>query len=283
MAQIIDGRALAKQVRAELKQRVSALVATHGVRPGLAVVLVGDDPASAIYVRNKTRACGRVGIDHFDHLLPASTSQEQLLELLATLNADARVHGILVQLPLPAHIDASAVLAAVDPLKDADGFHPLNLGRLMGGEPGVLPCTPAGVMKMIESTERPLQGLNALVIGRSTIVGKPMAHLLLAQHCTVTVAHSRTRDLPDQISRADLVGAAVGRPELVKGAWIRDGAIVIDVGTNRVGEGLVGDVEFSEASKRAAAISPVPRGVGPMTIAMLLQNTVDAAERTVRG
>lgn len=277
-AQIIDGRALAKQVAAELEQRVQRLISA-GRQPGLAVVLVGDDAASAVYVRNKTRACGRVGMAHFDHLLPAATSQERLLGLIAELNADPRVHGILVQLPLPPSIDARVVIEAIDPRKDVDGFHPNNVGRLAVGQPRFVPCTPLGVMRMLAEVGCVLEGAQALVIGRSNIVGKPMLQLLLAQNCTVTVAHSRTRELAEQVRAAEIVIAAVGRAELVRGDWIRPGAVVIDVGMNRVGEGLVGDVEFAGASARARAISPVPGGVGPMTIAMLLANTVDAAER----
>lgn len=281
-ARVIDGRALAKQVRGELKQRVSAL-ADKGIQPGLAVVLVGDDPASATYVRNKTRACNRVGIEHYDHLLPSSVTQEQLLDLVAQLNADARVHGILVQLPLPAQIDVSTVLQAIDPAKDADGFHPINLGLLLAGTPRFVPCTPQGVMRMLDSVACELKGAQALVIGRSNIVGKPMAQLLLARHCTVTMAHSRTRDLAEQVGRADVLVAAVGRAELVRGAWIKPGAVVIDVGMNRLDDKLVGDVEYGAAAERAGAITPVPGGVGPMTIAMLLANTVWAAEVTASG
>lgn len=278
MAQIIDGKALAQQVVAELAPRVARLSAA-AAQPGLAVVLVGEDPASAVYVRNKTRACARAGIAHFDHLLPATTCQSELLRLVAQLNLDPRVHGILVQLPLPRAIDARVVLEAIDPRKDVDGFHPDNVGRLVIGQPRFIPCTPLGVMRMLSDAGCALEGARALVIGRSNIVGKPMVQLLLAQHCTVTIAHSRTRDLAQQVREAEIVVAAVGRAELVRGDWIRPGAVVIDVGMNRVGERLVGDVDFTAARERARAISPVPGGVGPMTIAMLMVNTVDAAER----
>ncbi len=277
MALVIDGKALSKKVRSELKQDVAALVG-RGIHPGLAVVLVGDDPASSIYVRNKTRACKRVGIAHFDHILPAATTQAQLLDLVSALNQDPAVHGILIQLPLPAGIDATTVLNAVDPRKDVDGFHPTNLGLLMAGEPRFIPCTPRGILRMLKEAETPLVGAEAVIIGRSTIVGKPMAHLLLAEHCTVTLCHSRTRDLPGVVRRADIVVAAVGVAELVKGDWLKEGATVIDVGINRVDEKVVGDVEFESAAARVRAISPVPRGVGPMTIAMLLSNTVQAAQ-----
>jgi methylenetetrahydrofolate dehydrogenase (NADP+)/methenyltetrahydrofolate cyclohydrolase len=278
MALIIDGKALAKAVRAELKQEVETL-ANKGVRPGLAVVLVGDDPGSAIYVRNKTKACREVGIAHFDHLLPASTPEEELLRLVASLNRDPAVDGILIQLPLPPGVDATAVLDAVDPRKDVDGFHPVNLGRLVVGHPLFLPCTPRGILRMLKHAETPLRGAEAVVIGRSNIVGKPTALLLLGEHCTVTLCHSRTRDLAAVVSRADVVVAAVGQAALVKGDWIKAGATVIDVGTNRVGDKVTGDVEFAKAAERARAISPVPGGVGPMTIAMLLTNTVEAAGR----
>ncbi len=276
MALIIDGKTLAKQVRAELKQDVEQL-AQRSIEPGLAVVLVGEDPASSIYVRNKTKACQQVGIAHFDHLLPASTTQRELVGLVESLNRDPRVDGILIQLPLPPGIDATTVLRAVNPQKDVDGFHPFNLGRLLAGDPFFIPCTPLGVLRMLQHAETPLKGAEAVIVGRSTIVGKPMALLLLAEHCTVTLCHSRTRDLPAVVSRADVVVAATGKAELIKGSWIKEGATVIDVGINRVGDTILGDVEFQAASSRARAISPVPGGVGPMTIAMLLSNTVKAA------
>jgi methylenetetrahydrofolate dehydrogenase (NADP+)/methenyltetrahydrofolate cyclohydrolase len=251
----------------------------RGVHPGLGVVLVGDDPASATYVRSKTKACQEAGIVHFDHHLPHSTSQQELMALVQRLNSDPAVDGILVQLPLPPGLEANPILRAVEPAKDADGLHPTNLGRLLAGEPLVLPCTPAGIMRMLRSVETPLRGAQAVVVGRSSLVGKPVALLLLAEHCTVTLCHSRTRDLGEVVSRADIVVAAVGKPQLIKGSWIKEGATVIDVGTNRIDGKPVGDVEFAAAAERARAISPVPGGVGPMTIAMLLSNTVQAAAR----
>jgi len=279
MAQIIDGRALAKQVRREVKLRATELQ-QRGVQPGLAVVLVGDDPASAIYVRSKTRACKRTGIAHLDHKLPVSTTQEELLALVARLNDDPAVHGILVQLPLPEQIDEATIIRAIAPHKDVDGFHPVSMGNLVTGQPTFAPCTPLGVMRMLQQVETSLEGAEAVIVGRSNIVGKPMALLLLAQHATVTLCHSRTRDLGQVVSRADVVVAAVGVAELIKGAWIKPGAVVIDVGMNRgAGEKLLGDVEFEAAAARARAISPVPGGVGPMTIAMLMQNTAEAASR----
>lgn len=283
MATLIDGKALAKQVRAELAEEVARLRSDHGVEPGLAVVLVGDDPGSAIYVRNKTKACQAAGIAHFDHILPAATPEAELLALTARLNADPRVDGILIQLPLPAGIDAQRVLNSVDPAKDVDGFHPVSLGRLLAGQPTFVACTPSGILRMLRHAETPLRGAEAVVVGRSTIVGKPTALLLLAEHCTVTLCHSRTRDLAAVVGRAEIVVAAVGQPELVRGEWIRPGATVIDVGINRVGERVVGDVEFEAAAARARAISPVPGGVGPMTIAMLLSNTVQSARRRARA
>jgi methylenetetrahydrofolate dehydrogenase (NADP+)/methenyltetrahydrofolate cyclohydrolase len=277
-AVILDGKALAARVRGELAKEVSFLRA-RGVEAGLAVVVVGEDPASQIYVRNKTAACAQVGIRTFDHRLPALTSEAQLLELIATLNLDPAVDGILIQLPLPAALGARRVLPAVDPRKDVDGIHPENIGRLLMGEPRFVACTPLGVMKLIAEAGRPLVGANAVVVGRSNMVGKPMAALLLAADATVTVCHSKTRDLAAIVAGADLVVAAVGRAEIVRGAWIKPGAVVIDVGINRRADGkLLGDVEFAPAAERAAAITPVPGGVGPMTIAMLLANTVTAAK-----
>lgn len=280
MATIIDGRKLAKKVRDELAEKVSDLEKS-GVQPGLAVVLVGADPASATYVRNKTRACQKTGVAHFDHFLPESTSQDALVQLIRQLNEDPKVHGILVQLPLPKQIDEKLILDLVDPSKDVDGFHPDNLGRLFADDPLFVSCTPLGVMRMLDEVGTVYKGARALVVGRSVTVGKPMAHLLLARHCTVTIAHSRTKDLAAEVANADIVVAAVGRAELIKGEWIKPGATVIDVGINRVDDRLVGDVEYEVAKERAAVISPVPRGVGPMTIAMLLANTVTAAARTV--
>ncbi|MBW2733475.1 MAG: bifunctional methylenetetrahydrofolate dehydrogenase/methenyltetrahydrofolate cyclohydrolase FolD [Deltaproteobacteria bacterium] len=280
MAELMDGKALAKEVKRALKQEVAQLI-EQGVTPGLAVVLVGEDPASAVYVRSKTRTCKRLGLAHFDHVLPAETGQAQLMALVDELNADTRVHGILVQLPLPNTIDEATVLERIDPRKDVDGFHPENLGRLMIGEPRFVPCTPAGVMRLLDAGNVDYVGKHAVVVGRSRIVGKPVAQLLLARHCTVTMAHSRTRDLDEVVRSADIVVAAVGRAELVKGDWIKPGAAVVDVGINRVGEKLVGDVAFEAAAERAALITPVPGGVGPMTIAMLMENTVSAAKLTL--
>jgi len=277
-ATLLDGKALAARLRTELTGEAARLAET-GVRPGLAVVLVGDDPASQIYVRNKTAACAQVGIKTFDHRLPATTTVDELLALVATLNADPAVDGILVQLPLPAGLDARRVLFAVDPRKDVDGIHPENVGRLLLGQPRFVACTPFGVMKLIAEAGLPLAGANAVVVGRSNMVGKPMAALLLGADATVTVCHSRTRDLAAVVARADLVVAAVGRAEMIRGDWIKPGAVVIDVGINRTAEGkLLGDVEFAAAAARASAITPVPGGVGPMTIAMLLANTITAAQ-----
>ena len=277
---LIKGKALAKKVRKELKQEAVGLL-EQGVTPCLAVVLVGEDPASAIYVRNKARACRKVGIEARDHKLPETTSQGDLLALVAKLNEDASVHGILVQLPLPKGLDEQAILETIDPKKDVDGFHPVSLGHLLAGDPHFVPCTPLGIMRMLRETGTELKGAEAVVVGRSNIVGKPMAHLLLAEHCTVTICHSRTRDLGEVVRRADIVVAAVGVPRLIKGDWIKEGATVIDVGINRVDDKLVGDVAFDEAAPPAAGITPVPGGVGPMTIAMLLANTVKAARATL--
>ena len=278
-AAIIDGKAISARVLEEVRVRVEACVA-RSVTPTLAVVLVGDDPASQIYVRNKGRRAAEVGIATRDHRLPADeTTTESLLGLIAELNADREVDGILVQLPLPSHIDSDAVLLAIDPAKDVDGFHPDNLGRLMLGKPRFVPCTPAGCMRLLEEAGVDPAGKRALVIGRSNIVGKPMAQLLLSAHATVTIAHSRTADLAEEVSRAEIVVAAVGRANLVKGDWIRPGAAIIDVGMNRLDTGkLAGDVDFEAAKERAGAITPVPGGVGPMTIAGLMRNVVTSAE-----
>jgi methylenetetrahydrofolate dehydrogenase (NADP+)/methenyltetrahydrofolate cyclohydrolase len=273
-ATLIDGKAVAASLRAALAVRVASL----GFRPGLAVVLVGDDPASAVYVRNKDRAAASVGIAAQTIRLPAETPQADLLARVAALNADPAVDGILVQLPLPKHIDARAVIAAIDPAKDVDGLHPVNAGRLADGDPALVPCTPLGVMKLLADAGIALRGARALVLGRSNLVGRPVAALLLNADATVTVAHSRTRDLPEECRRADILVAAVGRPEMVRGDWLRPGAVVIDVGINRLEDGrLVGDVAFEECRAIASAITPVPGGVGPMTIACLLENTVQAA------
>ena len=273
-ARVIDGKAVAAALRAGLADRV----ATLPFRPGLAVVLVGDNPASAVYVRNKDRAATNSGIGTATVILPADTSEAALLDEVKRLNADPDVDGILVQLPLPPQIRPQVVIEAIDPAKDVDGFHPLNVGRLADNQPALVPCTPLGVMKLLESAGATVAGARAVVLGRSAIVGKPMAALLLAANATVTIAHSRTRDLPAECRRADILVAAVGRPELVRGDWISDGATVIDVGINRLPDGrLVGDVAFAEAVSRAGAITPVPVGVGPMTIACLLENTVSAA------
>jgi methylenetetrahydrofolate dehydrogenase (NADP+)/methenyltetrahydrofolate cyclohydrolase len=283
-ATIIDGKAYAQGLRARIADAVSGL-SRQGVTPGLAVVIVGEDPASQLYVKNKARQTVEVGMRSFEHTLPASTGEAELLDLVARLNADSAVDGILVQLPLPKQIDAQKVIEAIDPAKDVDGFHPINAGRLMTGVPGLVSCTPLGCLLLAQSVRRDLAGLNAVVVGRSNIVGKPMAQLLIAQSCTVTVAHSRTRDLAEVCRSADLLVAAVGRPEMVRGDWVKPGAIVIDVGINRVpnpaaGEGktkVVGDVAYAEAAEVASAITPVPGGVGPMTIACLLRNTLEAA------
>ena len=275
-ARIIDGKAIAAGLRA----RLAAQIATLPFRPGLAVVLVGDDPASAVYVRNKDRAANDVGISVQTIRLPADTSEEELIARVARLNADPAVDGILVQLPLPAHITTQTVVEAVDPAKDVDGFHPLNVGRLASGHPMLVPCTPLGIMRLLAETGIALEGARALILGRSTIVGRPLAMLLMAANATVTVAHSRTRELAAECRRAEVLVVAVGRPDLVRGDWIASGATVIDVGVNRTADGrLVGDVAFSEAAASAGAITPVPGGVGPMTIACLLENTVTAALR----
>ena len=280
VAQILDGKALAQKERERLRLLIDNMRAEGARAPGLAVVLVGDDPASAVYVRAKTLAASECGVRAQDFRLPGTTSERALLELVARLNQDDSVDGILVQLPLPAHIDETNVICAIAPHKDVDGFHPENVGKLSLGTPRFVPCTPRGCMRLLEEAKVSLLGARALVVGRSNIVGKPMAMLLLAEHTTVTLAHSRTKNLADEVARADVVVAAVGRPELIRGAWIKAGAIVIDVGMNR-GEGkkLLGDVEFASAKERAGAITPVPGGVGPMTIAMLLANTVDSARR----
>ena len=286
-ADIIDGKAFAATVRVQVAAHVARLKADHGITPGLAVVLVGEDPASEVYIRNKGKQTIECGMNSFEHKLDADTSEAELLALIEQLNNDPAVHGILVQLPLPKHINSDLVLNAIDPAKDADGFHISNVGLLGTGQKSMVPCTPLGSLMMLRDKLGSLSGLNAVVVGRSNIVGKPMAQLLLKEHCTVTIAHSRTRDLPGVCRGADILIAAVGRPEMVKGDWIKPGATVIDVGINRIpapekGEGkhrLVGDVEFASAAEVAGAITPVPGGVGPMTIAILLANTVTACCR----
>ena len=278
-ATLIDGKAFAARLRGRIAQEVARIKADHGVTPGLAVVLVGEDPASSVYVRSKGRATVEVGMNSYEHRLPAETSQAELLALIARLNADAAVNGILVQLPLPAHLDETAVINAIAPEKDVDGFTVLNAGRLATGQRAMVPCTPLGCLMLLRDRLGSLSGKDALVIGRSNIVGKPMAQLMLADSATVTVAHSRTTDLPALCRRADIVVAAVGRPGFVRGDWIKPGAVVIDVGINRTDAGLVGDVDFESVRKVAGAITPVPGGVGPMTIACLLANTLTATAR----
>jgi methylenetetrahydrofolate dehydrogenase (NADP+)/methenyltetrahydrofolate cyclohydrolase len=276
-ATILDGKSLAVSIRRDLKQKVDALV-RRGVNPGLAVILAGDDPASKVYVGNKTRACEEVGVRSQQIDYPASVTQEELIARIRKLNADPAVHGILVQLPLPKHIDSARVLAAVAPQKDVDGFHESNLGALLAGKPRVVPCTPAGVMRLLEHAGVPLAGRHAVVIGRSNIVGKPVALLLLQKDATVTLCHSKTRNLPDVCREADILIAAVGRAKLVTAAMVKPGACVIDVGVNRLPDGkLAGDVDFDAVKEVAGAITPVPGGVGPMTIAMLLENCVKSA------
>lgn len=283
-AQIIDGKAFAAKVREDVKADVEKLQTDHNITPGLAVIIVGEDPASQVYVRNKAKQTKEAGMNSFHFELPADISQETLIQKVKDLNADPAVNGILVQLPLPGHMDEAAVIETIAPEKDVDGFHVVNSGLLATGGKGMVPCTPLGCLMMLKETLGDLSGQKAVVVGRSNIVGKPMAQLLLDANCTVTIAHSRTQDLPGEIGAADIVVAAVGRPEMVKGDWIKEGATVIDVGINRMdapekGEGktrLVGDVEYARAAEKAHAITPVPGGVGPMTIACLLRNTITA-------
>ena len=280
-AQIIDGKKVAADVRAEVKQKIETRLALGKRRPGLAVILIGSDPASQVYVSHKRKACAEVGIESRSYDLPANTTQHELIELIDALNKDAAIDGILVQLPLPAHIDASLIIEQIDPSKDVDGFHPTNVGRLALRIPGLRPCTPYGVIRLLESVGEPFKGRHAVIVGASNIVGRPMALELLLAGATISVCHrfsgSQTADL---VKQADIVVAAVGHPGLVKGEWIKPGATVIDVGINRLTDGrLVGDVEFATASERAAYITPVPGGVGPMTVAMLMQNTVEACEK----
>jgi methylenetetrahydrofolate dehydrogenase (NADP+)/methenyltetrahydrofolate cyclohydrolase len=284
VATIIDGKAFSAKLRNEIARKVSVLKKQHSITPGLAVVLVGEDPASQVYVRSKGKQTAEAGMNSYEHKLPADTAEDVLLNLIDDLNQDASVHGILVQLPLPGHINEEAVVNSVAVDKDVDGFHLLNVGRLSTGAKGIVPCTPLGSMMMLKDHLGDLSGKKAIVVGRSNIVGKPMAALLLAESCTVTIAHSRTLDLPGECRQADILIAAVGRPEMVKGDWIKPGATVIDVGINRIEKEdgttkLVGDVEFSSAVEVAGAITPVPGGVGPMTIACLLHNTLQQACR----
>ena len=278
-ARVIDGKAAAAALRGRVGGEVAKFRAATGRAPGLAVVLVGEDPASAVYVRSKNKATLEAGMQSFEHKLPATATQAELEALVDTLNADPAVDGILVQLPLPPQIDEAAIITRIDPDKDVDGFHPINAGRLAIGLHGFVPCTPLGCLKLLQAELGDLSGKSAVVIGRSNIVGKPMALLLIGASCTVTVAHSRTKDLPDVVRGADIVVAAVGRPEMVKGDWLKPGATIIDVGINRTESGLVGDVDFASASDVAGAITPVPGGVGPMTIACLIRNTLVSASR----
>ncbi len=282
-ARVIDGKAFAAKIREEVAQHVARLKADHGITPGLAVVLVGEDPASEVYVRSKSKQTLEVGMNSYEHKLPAETSEAELLALIDRLNSDPAVHGILVQLPLPGHLNADLVINAIDPAKDVDGFHISNVGLLGTGQKAMVPCTPLGCLMMLRDLHGSLSGMNAVVVGRSNIVGKPMAQLLLGDSCTVTIAHSRTRDLAELCRRADILVAAVGRPEMIGGDWVKPGATVIDVGINRIERNgkpvLVGDVDYASAASVAGAITPVPGGVGPMTIACLLANTLTAACR----
>lgn len=277
-ARVLDGRAVAAEVRAEVAREAARFLEAHRRKPGLEVVLVGDDPASQVYVRNKERAAEKCGLRGAVHRLPASTPQAELLALIRNLNQDDAVDGILVQLPLPAGLDELRTTDTIDPAKDVDGLTPRSAGHLLSGRAGLRPCTPRGCMRLLAATGMELAGARAVVIGRSNLVGKPIAQMLLAEHCTVTMAHSRTQDLAGEVGRADIVVAAVGRPKLIQGEWIKEGAVVLDVGINRMEDGsLCGDVDYEGASRRAGWITPVPGGVGPMTIAMLLANTVEAA------
>ncbi|MSP39887.1 MAG: bifunctional methylenetetrahydrofolate dehydrogenase/methenyltetrahydrofolate cyclohydrolase FolD [Deltaproteobacteria bacterium] len=283
MATIIDGKAVAKEVQKKIKEEVDGLERRWHLVPGLAVVLVGDDPASHIYVRNKEKACLEVGIKSFEHFLPATISERDLLALVHQLNKDKAVHGILVQLPLPPHIHAEKILEAISPHKDVDGFHPVSQGMLVLGGAGFKPCTPMGIMKLLEAAGCDPKGKNAVVVGRSNIVGKPVALMLLEKHATVTICHSRTASLRDEVGRADILVVAIGKAGLVRGDWVKPGAVVIDVGVNRLPNGkLGGDVDFETAKDRASAITPVPGGVGPMTICMLLFNTLKAAKDSMQ-
>jgi methylenetetrahydrofolate dehydrogenase (NADP+)/methenyltetrahydrofolate cyclohydrolase len=284
MGLVIDGKAVARDVREQVKEEVEELKRKSGVVPGLGVVLVGSDPASHIYVKNKEKACEEVGIVSKEHLLPEAIPEKDLIGLIQELNRDQSIHGILVQLPLPAHISADRILQEVSPQKDIDGFHPVNQGFLLQGADGFRSCTPMGIMKLLEFVGCDPKGKNAVVVGRSNIVGKPVALMLLAKHATVTLCHSRTADLKGEVGRADILVVAIGKARMVAGDWVKAGAVVIDVGVNRLPSGkLAGDVEFDAAKERASWISPVPGGVGPMTICMLLQNTLSAAKRSLEG
>lgn len=281
MASIIDGNKIAQDIRNEVRQSAILLKQAKGIIPGLAVILVGEDPASQVYVGRKAKACAEVGFLSREYKLPADTSEARLLEIIAELNQDQLIHGILVQLPLPKNISTDKIIAAIDPHKDVDGFHPYNVGGLVTGSPLFIPCTPQGIMELIARTNIDLKGKEAVVVGRSNIVGKPMALLLLAQHATVTICHSRTKDLPSVTRRADILIAAIGKARMIKADMVKDGAIIIDVGVNRLENGkLAGDVDFDEVAAKASFITPVPGGVGPMTIAMLMKNTLDAALAT---
>jgi methylenetetrahydrofolate dehydrogenase (NADP+)/methenyltetrahydrofolate cyclohydrolase len=275
---IIDGKKIAQEIRSEVKREVEEL-RKKGVNPGLAVVLVGENPASQVYVRQKEKASEEVGIVSYKYELPEETTEEKLLSVVTELNADKKVHGILVQLPLPEHLDEKKVIEAISPVKDVDGFHPVNMGRLFTGEPAFVPCTPQGVIELIERSGFEIKGQKAVIVGRSNIVGKPVAMLLLMRHATITMCHTRTRDLAGETKQADILVVAAGRPRVITDEMVKEGAIVIDVGINRVEGKLVGDVDFETVSRKAKAITPVPGGVGPMTVAMLMKNTLEAAKR----
>ncbi len=276
-AKIIDGKLIAKSIREEIKKKTEELIRQHGIQPGLAAVIVGDNPASRVYVNSKRKACAEVGIYSEEHALPKEMAQEDLLKLINQLNSNPKIHGILVQLPLPKQIDEKTIINSVSPYKDVDGFHSLNVGNLLLGSPTFIACTPLGIMKLIQSTGVEIKGKHAVVVGRSNIVGKPVAILLLAEHATLTICHSRTHDLAAVCRQADILVAAIGKPKMITGDMIKPGAVVIDVGINRVNDKLVGDVDFDSAAQVAGFLTPVPGGVGPMTIAMLLQNTLTSA------
>lgn len=284
MGELIDGKKVAKETRAQIADETAKLIADTGVTPGLAAVLVGEDPGSQIYVRNKRKACAEAGIYSEEHKLPEETTEDELLSLIDKLNNDEKIHGILVQLPLPKHINETKILHSVDPSKDVDGFHPENVGRMVEGNPRFLPCTPQGIIRLLDAYEIPIEGKNAVIIGRSNIVGKPISMLLLHRHATVTICHSRTKTLEEITKRADILVAAIGRPKFVTADMVKDGVVVIDVGINRMSDGkLAGDVDFEEVSKKASFITPVPGGVGPMTIAMLLWNTLKSAKMSAES